>query len=70
MRDHHLVDYELEVLLAIAGKRPPMRLGAAFRQALEVLVRFGYAKLDLDGHYRLTPEGIEIRDSITECTNT
>lgn len=65
MRDHHLVDYELQVLLALAGKRPPMRWGAAFGQSLEVLVGFGYARLDIDGQYKLTPEGVELAESVT-----
>jgi hypothetical protein len=64
MREHHLVDFELQVLLALAGKREPMRWGAAFGQSLEVLVGFGYAALDADGRYGLTPEGIEIADSV------
>lgn len=64
MRDHHLVDYELQVLLAIAGKREPMRWGAAFGQALEVLIGFGYLTTHLDGGYALTDEGTELVESL------
>lgn len=64
MRDHHLVDYELQVLLALSGKRSPMRWGAAFGQALEVLIGFGYLTTDIDGGYRPTPEGVEVINSV------
>ncbi|RPJ39927.1 MAG: hypothetical protein EHM35_00995 [Planctomycetaceae bacterium] len=64
MRDHHLVDYELNVLLALAGRKPRMRWGAAYGQALEVLVGFGFAELDRDGQYKPTAAGVEVADSV------
>jgi hypothetical protein len=64
MRDHHLVDYELNLLLAIAGRKPPVRITYAYSCAIETLSRFGYIKPDIDGGYRLTPEGIEVADSV------
>lgn len=64
MRDHHLVDYELQVLLAVAGKRPPMRGGPRYGQAMEALAIFGYIQPDARGTYALTPEGVEIAESV------
>lgn len=64
MRDHHLVDYELQVLLAVAGKRPPMRWGAAYGQSLEVLKGFGFIERR-NGAHRLTPEGVEVVESVS-----
>ncbi len=64
MRDHHLVDYELQVLLAVAGRRPPMRWGGAYGQALEVLEGFGFIERR-NGVHELTPEGVEVADSVS-----
>ncbi len=64
MRDHHLVEHELQVLLAIAGRRPQPRWGAVYGQAIEVLVGFGYAEKRADGGYSLTPEGVEVVESV------
>lgn len=65
MRDHHLVEHELQVLLAIAGKRPKPRWGAVYGQAIEVLVGFGYAEKGPDGNYSLTPEGLEVVNGVS-----
>lgn len=62
------MDYELRVLLAVAGRRPPMQRGDAYRQALEVLVGFGFIEPSPGGAYVLTPEGIELADSIALAT--
>ena len=68
--DHHLADYEIQVLLAIAGKlRRPGRQGAAFNQAIEVLRGFGYADLDtVDGIkiIRLTRDGRELAEALSK----
>jgi hypothetical protein len=64
MRDHHLVDYELNVLLAIAGKREPMRISYAYSCAIEALSRLGYISLNTSGGYSPTPDGVEVADSV------
>ena len=61
--DHYLADYEIQVLLSLAGKRPALRWGAALGQSLEVLVGFGFAELD-EGTYRLTREGTALAEAL------
>lgn len=62
--DHHLADSEIRVLLAIAGKRPPLRWSAQWKQAIEALMQFGLAKEEMDGGYMLTSEGRELADAL------
>lgn len=61
MRDHHLVDYELQVLLELAGRREPLRRGAPYANAMETLFNFGFIRLDRS----LTRDGIEVVDSVS-----
>lgn len=61
--DHHLADYEIQVLLALAGKRPPLRWGAALGQCLETLSGFGFATRTSEG-FELTPEGRQLAEEL------
>ncbi len=61
MRDHHLVEYELQVLLELANRRAPMPQSITRGHAIETLYSFGFIRLD----HSLTPEGVEVVDSIS-----
>lgn len=59
---HDLVDFELELLRAMAGKRPAFEWGAAVGAALEHLVSRRFVE-QRGGEYVLTEAGRVIAES-------